>query len=369
MESIPSIHIGLMIWKYRGFRMPTILDVAVSAGVSKTTVSRYLNGQGPISEETAERIRATISRLQYSPNHFAQGMRTSRTKTIGIVIPDYANPFYPELIKGIEDYARKHGYVTQLSSTHADPASELESLREMVRRHIDGIVFCSYGRAKRDIDYLVEIADRMPVVVMDPLVRKEPLSYVVTAGRAATREAVSYLVSIGRKRIGYIKGPSKRFATNDRFEGYKDGLVAQGLPYDKDLVVEADFSLRSGYAAAEAILRSGMPVDSVMTATDLMAIGAIKAFNHHRVAIPQRIAVVGFDDISLCRIIEPSLTTIAQPIAALGTAAARIIIDAIDSENMEKRQISMKGELIVRKSSNPDYRDEFPSDTGSFGIH
>ncbi|MEI6387695.1 MAG: LacI family DNA-binding transcriptional regulator [Spirochaetota bacterium] len=349
--------------------MPTILDVALKAGVSKTTVSRFLNGQGPISEETAERIRATISRLQYSPNHFAQGMRTSRTKTIGIVIPDYANPFYPELIEGIEDYAQTHGYVTQLSSTHADPDSELERLKEMVRRHIDGIVFCSYGRAKRDIDYLVEIADQIPVVVMDPLVRKEPLSYVVTAGRAATREAVSYLVSIGRNKIGYIKGPSRRFATNDRFEGYKDGLAAQGIPYDKALVIEADFSLSSGYAAAEAFLRNGLPVDSVMTATDLMAIGAIKAFNQHHVTIPQRVAVVGFDDISLCRIVEPSLTTIAQPINALGTEAAKIIIDAINSGNLEKRQISMEGRLIVRKSSDPDYQDEFSAKTGSFGIY
>lgn len=337
--------------------MSTILDVAHRAGVSKTTVSRYLNDNGPINVETAEKIRIAVKELGYSPNYLAQGMRTNKTRTIGIIIPDYSNPFYPELLQGIEDYARAHGYMTQLSNTHSDPVTEFKRIEEMVKRQIDGIVLCSYNRIKKDLNYLVDIADRIPVVVMDPLIKKEPLSYVVTDGYTATMDAVSYLVSIGRKRIGYIKGPSKLFATNDRFEGYKKGLEANGLSFDRALVCEADFSLKSGYDSAEWFIANGLPIDSVMAATDLMAIGAIKAFNNHGIAIPSRLAVVGFDDISLCRIVEPSLTTIAQPINALGTQAAQIIIDAIDSGNMEKRQISLQGTLKIRKSTDIQYDD------------
>jgi len=339
--------------------MSTILDVANRAGVSKTTVSRYLNDNGPINVETAEKIRAAVKELGYTPNYLAQGMRTNKTRTIGIIIPDYSNPFYPELLRGIEDYARKHGYMTQLSNTHADPVTEFQRLEEMVKRQIDGIVLCSYNRVKKDLDYLVDIADRIPVVVMDPLVKKEPLSYVVTDGGGATMDAVSYLVSIGRKRIGYIKGPSKLFATNDRFEGYKKGLEANGIPFDSALVCEADFTLKSGYVGAEWFISNGLPVDAVMAATDLMAIGAIKAFNNHGISIPSRLAVVGFDDISLCRIVEPSLTTIAQPINALGSQAAQIIIEAIESGNFEKKQIVMPGSLVIRRSTDPGYVDTF----------
>lgn len=339
--------------------MSTILDVANRAGVSKTTVSRYLNDNGPINVDTAEKIRAAVKELGYSPNYLAQGMRTNKTRTIGIIIPDYSNPFYPELLRGIEDYARKRGYMTQLSNTHADPVTEYQRLEEMVKRQIDGIVLCSYNRVKKDLEYLVEIADRIPVVVMDPLVKKEPLSYVVTDGGGATMDAVSYLVSIGRKRIGYIKGPSKLFATNDRFEGYKKGLEANGIPFDSALVCEADFTLKSGYVGAEWFISNGLPVDAVMAATDLMAIGAIKAFNNHGISIPSRLAVVGFDDISLCRIVEPSLTTIAQPINALGSCAAQIIIDAIESGDFEKKQIVMPGSLVIRKSTDPGFMDTF----------
>jgi DNA-binding LacI/PurR family transcriptional regulator len=342
--------------------MSTILDVANRAGVSKTTVSRYLNGNGPINVETAEKIRRAIQELDYSPNIFAQGMRTSRTRTIGIIIPDYSNPFYPELLRGIEDYARDHGYMTQLSNSHADPATEFERIEEMVKRQLDGIVLCSYNRIKRDIDYLAEIADRIPVVVMDPLIKKEPLSYVVTDGCKATTKAVSYLVSLGRKHVGYIKGPQRLFSTNERFDGYKKGLALNGLPFDKALIYEADFSLKSGYLAAEHFVSSGLPIDAIMAATDLMAIGAIKAFNNLGVPVPGRVAVIGFDNISLCRIVEPSLTTIAQPINELGTSAAKIIIDSIESGVFEKRQLVMEGRLVVRKSTDPAYAERFDLD-------
>jgi DNA-binding LacI/PurR family transcriptional regulator len=342
--------------------MSTILDVAKRAGVSKTTVSRYLNGDGPINALTAEKIKDAIAALAYTPNYFAQGMRTSKTRTIGIIIPDYSNPFYPELLRGIEDCARLHGYMTQLSNTQADPNTEYDRIEEMVKRQIDGIVLCSYNRIKRDIDYLADVSGRIPVVVMDPLVRKEPLSYVITDGCKATMEAVAYLASIGRKRIGYIKGPSKLFSTSDRFEGYKKGLAANGIPFDKALVYEADFSLKSGYAGAEWFVSRGLPIDAAMAATDLMAIGAIKAFSKHEVAIPTRVAVVGFDNISLCRIVEPSLTTIAQPIHALGTSAVQIIIDAIESGEFDKKQIVMEGRLVVRKSTDPEYSESFDLD-------
>ena len=332
--------------------MATILDVARRAQVSKTTVSRFLNGLGPINVGTAERIRQAILALNYSPSFLARGMRTSRTRTIGMIIPDYSNPFYSELLRSIEAYSRVRGYLIHLANTDASASTEYDCINEMVKRQVDGIVLCSYNRIQRDIDFLVELAGKIPVVVMDPLVKDEPLSYVVADGYGGSKEAVSYLVSTERRRIGYISGPNSLYATHDRFEGYKKGLADSGIPFDRALVYEADFSMRSGYQAARWFFSRGLPVDALMAATDLMAVGAIKFFNGQGIDIPGRIALVGFDNISLCEIIEPSLTTIAQPISDLGRSAATIIIDAIEEKRVEQSQIVMKTSLIVRRSTD-----------------
>ncbi len=331
--------------------MATILDVARYAGVSKTTVSRFLTESGPVNVETAEKIKEAIKSLDYTPNYLAQGMRTSRTKTIGIVIPDYGNPFYPELLKGIESRARESGYMTQVCNTDMDAETEYDRLQELVRRQTDGIVLCSYNRIPRDLEYLSEIAARIPVVVMDPVVENEALSSVVTDGQTGTCDAVRYLVSLGKKRIGYIKGPDRLYVTKERFSGYKCGLEAAGLAYDPDLVYEADFSMESGCRGMEYFHGKGLPFDALMAATDLMAIGAIRYCNRHGISVPDRVAVVGFDNISLCEIIEPSLTTVAQPIGDLGRAAAEIIIDSIETGIRKTSKIIMQSRLVVRCST------------------
>jgi LacI family transcriptional regulator len=331
--------------------MATILDVARMAGVSKSTVSRFLNEAGPVNAKTADKIRVAISELKYSPNYFAQGMRTSRTRTIGIVIPDYANPFYPELLKGIEIRARESGYMTQICNTDMDAETEYDRLNELVRRQIDGIVLCSYNRIPRDLAYLADIAKQIPVVIMDPVVKNESLSYVITDGYTGTVNAVSYLVSLGRKRIAYIKGPDRLYVTKERCLGYRDALTANGLEYRDELVYAADFSMESGYRAAEHFHQDGLHLDALMAATDLMAIGAIKYFNQAGIDVPGQVAVVGFDNISLCEIIVPSLSTIAQPIGALGRAAAEIIIDSIETGKIKKRRVVMDCELVIRDST------------------
>ncbi len=332
--------------------MATILDVARCAGVSKTTVSRYLTETGPVNPATAEKIRKAILQLNYSPNYFAQGMRTSRTRIIGIVIPDYTNPFYPELLKGIESRARESGYMTQVCNTDMDAETEYDRLYELVRRQTDGIVLCSYNRVPRDLAYLSEIVEQIPVVVMDPVVENESLSYVVTDGYTGTLEAVSYLVSRGHKRIAYIKGPDRLYVTKERFNGYRAGLEANGLAYDEALVYEGDFSMESGCLGAQYFHNTkGTRIDAVMAATDLMAIGAIKYCNRQGIPVPGEVAVVGFDNISLCEIIEPSLTTVAQPINELGRAAAEIIIDSIESGGRKTSRLIMKSKLVIRGST------------------
>jgi DNA-binding LacI/PurR family transcriptional regulator len=337
---------------YGGSTVATIIDVAKKVGVSRTTISRFLNHQGPINIETAERIQKVIEELNYTPNFFAKGMRGSKSKTIGILIPDYTNLYYSELFQGIDSFAREKGYMTLVTNTDTNSQTEFEHIEDMVNHQVDGIILCSYNRVKKDIDYLSKIAEKIPVVVMDPLIKSEPISYVVTDGCKGTIEGVQYLIKKGRKRIGYVKGLNKVFVTKERFRGYKKALENSGIDFDSDLVYEGDFSVQSGFEAAKYLLENDRKIDAIMTATDMMAIGVIKYLNSAKIKIPDEINVIGFDNIALCDLIEPTLSTIAQPIIELGKTAAKIIIDNNENGTNEKKQIVMETKLIIRKSSD-----------------
>jgi DNA-binding LacI/PurR family transcriptional regulator len=334
--------------------MATILDVAKLAGVSKTTVSRVINENGPVNESTRLKIKEAMKMLNYTPNYFAQGMRTSKTKSIGILVPDYTNPFYSELFKGIEEVALQKGYMSIICSTDEDATRELEYAKELVKRQIDGIILCSYKRIRKNIDYLMDISNKIPVVFMDPVVGDEPVSYVVTDGYEATRKATQYLIDKGRKKIGYIKikGSARHWVTHERYKGYKKALKDSGIELDLSLVYEGDFQMKSGYAGAKCLMDLKNPPDAIMAATDVMAIGVIKYLKYADISVPDEVNVIGFDNISLANLIEPALTTIAQPIRDLGMEAVNIIVKKINDPKMENKQITLDGQLIVRRSTD-----------------
>ncbi len=332
--------------------MATILDVARLARVSKTTVSRVLNGYGPVNNETKARIENAMRQLSYTPNYFAQGMRTSRTRSIGIIIPDFGNPFYPEIFKGIEDITREKGYMSKVCSTDEDSDRELDILQQFEKRQIDGLVVFMYRKIQKNIDYLIRLSEKIPVVFMDPLVKTEPFSYVVTDGFKASQEAVRYLLAKGRDRIGYIKYPSRLMVTHERFAGYKQELENNSIPFDAGLVFEGDFHMRSGYDGAKYLMESDHPPNAIMASTDVMAIGALKYLKKAGIRIPEDVNIIGFDNIPLCTLVEPELTTIAQPIRDLGRKAAQIIFDKIADPSLGNIQLTLEGKLIVRRSTD-----------------
>jgi DNA-binding LacI/PurR family transcriptional regulator len=332
--------------------MSTIIDVARMAGVSTTTVSRFLNGKGPVSRGAEDRIKSAIAELKYRPSPFAKGMRTNSSRTIGILIPDYRNMFYPELFQGIDNYSREHGFMTLVTNTDARSATELDHLEELVARQVDGVILCSYNRVKKDMDYLVSLSQEIPIVVMDPLIKNEPLSYVVSDGFAGTLMAVEYLLDRGREHIGYVRGPINVFVTKERFRGYKAALARRGVAYDEARVAIGDFSVASGFQAARELMESGVSIDAIMCVNDMMAVGVIKYLNSRRIRIPREVSVIGFDNIALCEMVDPALTTIAQPIGQLGRTAAEIIIGSNLQHTSLKRQIVLDTSLVVRESSS-----------------
>ena len=236
--------------------MATILDVAKLSGYSKSTVSRVINGNGPVSKEAEEEIKEAMEKLNYTPNYFARGMRTNKTNTIAVLVPDYSNPFYPELVKSLETAARTEGYMVTICDTDEKPDKELEYIKDIVKRNIDGIIFCTYNRVEENIDYLMKISEKLPVVFMDQVFfngkkEKKQTSYVITDGLKGTKQAASYLLKKGRKRIGYIKGSSSYRVTKERFEGYKQALKEFNIEFDSSLIFTGDFHMKSGFQGAK----------------------------------------------------------------------------------------------------------------------
>lgn len=332
--------------------MATIDDVAKIAGVSKATVSRVLNGTAPVNEKTKKKIETVMNELDYAPSLLAQSMRSKKTRTIGIVIPDYANPFYSYLFEVIERKISEHGYMALICPTHEDAAAEIMYIKMLVSRQIDGIIFFTYNGEKKNMKFLEELSRKVPCIFMDPVNSDLSVSQVITDGFKGVKEAVEYLLKKGYKRIGCIKGPSRFAVTIERVNGYKAALKEQNIPIEDKLIYEGDFHMESGFKAGEYFLNLAQRPDGIVAVTDVMAIGALKYFQYAGVNVPQQIGVVGFDNISLCTLVNPPLTTISQPFNELGDEAVKLLMKKIKNPRSRNKQIVLDGKLIIRRSTD-----------------
>ncbi|MCU6733878.1 LacI family DNA-binding transcriptional regulator [Diplocloster agilis] len=337
--------------------MATIFDVARRAGVSKSTVSRVLNHPDSVKEKTRTAIERAIRELNYTPSYFAQGIRTGKTKTIAMLVPEYSNMFYSEMFRGVEDTALAHGYMVLVCNTERHSNSEEEYIEELLRRNVDGIIYNTYQINEKTIRYLQEISDKIPVVFMDRIFQKNAeISYVLTDGYNSTRKAVHYLFERGKRKIGYIRNTEDIAVIEERYQGYLQGLKDCGLPVKQEFIYriehehEPDY-IRLGRRAAKHYLKLSRRPDAIMAAIDTIAIGCLLQLRREGVQIPEEINVVGYDNISLSELIEPSLTTIAQPIRKLGQKAGEIVIAKINGEEID-HQVMYDGELVIRDTTN-----------------
>ncbi len=331
--------------------MTTINDIAKHTGLSKSTVSRVLSKTGYVKEETRQKIYKAMEDLNYTPNYIARGMRTNKSSTIGLFIPDLSNPFYPELFKGIEQVTRKAGYINLVCHTTEDPKAEMFYINELLKRQIDGIIMCTYHSDPANLEYLKELSMMKPIVFMDPVFDNEGFSYVVCDGFLGIKKAVNYLVEKRCERIAYIKGPNIDAVTSGRYQGYLEGIKEAGFKVNRKYIFESDYTINSGREAVRYFLNLPDRPDAIVSTTDLMAIGALKELKRNSVKVPEEIKVVGFDNIPMAELIQPSLTTIAQPIRELGINAAELLLKKIENPETSNQQIVMQCTLIERESS------------------
>ena len=330
--------------------MPTISDVARKAGVSKTTVSRVLNHPELVNEETKLRVRSVMEELSYAPSILAQGMRAQRTRSFGVVIPDFKNLAYAELLENIEIAARHHGYTVIMCSTEIDPEREKEYINKLIQRQVDGLIMCWYKSVSENRDFLTKLAKKLPVVIMDQPSQGLPLSSVYTDGYKGIGRLTRHLIQCGHSKIGIIRSLTKYPVGNSRYEGYLAALQEGGIGFDQDLVVKSEWTSTGAAEATERLLQRSDPT-AIIAVTDLMALGVLKCLIDNGYRVPEEIAVAGFDDISFSSLISPRLTTVAQPFDRMAWEATEQLIRRIENRHVRNRDIELENRLVVREST------------------
>jgi LacI family transcriptional regulator, galactose operon repressor len=319
----------------------TIKDVAAKAGVSVATISRVLNGKGPVRPATNRLVLATAKALHYVPHAAARSLSTRTTHTIGLLLPDLHGEFFSEVIRGIDGASRLRGYHLLVSGFHSE-RSEMTAMLEAVRGRVDGIIVMAPDRsALMSAD---EVA-RVPVVRLNSGQGYATSLNVDNYGGASAM--VRHLASSGRKRIAFIRGPERNADASERQRGYRSAVRALGIAPQE---FAGDFTEEGGYrAASELVKRRPLP-DAIFAANDAMAIGALRALREAALAVPQEVALAGFDDIPIARYVTPALTTVNVAIAELGRRAFEMLLDEINGQSPSKRREKFPTRLVVRES-------------------
>jgi|LSQX01.1.fsa_nt_gb LacI family transcriptional regulator len=321
--------------------MVTIRDIATEAGVSMATVSYVLNDKGNISEETRQRVLEIAERLGYRPSGAARSLKTRETRNIGVFLPGFSGPIFGEILQALYDAVSVLGYEIIACSTQ-------QSDRLLVERHVDGAIILNSFIADKTIERL-QNAD-YPIVVMERIVDMPHVSCVVADNVLGSYMAVKHLLSIGRKNIALIVGNPESHENSQRLEGATKALKEAGINISDVPMVHGAYNEEIGGHAMSTILESGKEIDGVYCFNDEMAIGAIKTAIKAGKAVPGDIAIVGFDDITMSRYINPSLTTIRIDKVRWGHIAATTLIDMIKNKT-KGRLITIPAELIIRQST------------------
>ncbi len=327
----------------------TLKDVAALAGVSPKTVSNVINDWPYVTDETRQRVRAAIDTLGYRPSQLARSLVTGNTKTIGLVLPDISNPFFSHAVRGCEDVLSNANYNLFLSNTDEDPQKESNYLNMLFSRAVDGVIV--WGSRSQFTELISHVGEEMPLVIVDcpNPIEGSKVTCVNVDSLGGARIATEHLVRAGYRSIAHVAGPTQRPTAQLRLQGYKEGLHKTGISFKPELVIEGMPTIRGGYFTTCQLLSNVRP-QAIFAYNDLMAIGAIVAAQQLNLSVPRDIAVVGFDDIILASLIEPTLTTIRIPQYELGKLVGELLLERIMNHNLPQKMINFPVALQIRRS-------------------
>ncbi|MFI6206698.1 LacI family DNA-binding transcriptional regulator [Streptomyces sp. NPDC051041] len=333
--------------------MATMADVARSAGVSVATVSHVLNGTRPVLPHTRQAVLDAVEELGYTPNTLARSLVTSRTRSIGLAVSTISNPYFTEILQGVEAGALEHGYSLLIADPHDDPGHERRAVRLLHERRVDGMIVAPSADPRGLLAYLGRHA--VPTVFLDRLVDAAAdgaprFDQVCAESAGPTAGLVTHLAGLGHRRIGLVAGRPGLSTTRERITGYRHGLAAAGLPYDERLLVHGDSESAGAEQATAALLSLAVPPTALVTANDAMTLGALRALRDRGLSVPGDIALCCFDDFPWADLFSPRLTAVAQPGRELGARAVRMLLERLAAPDRPARTVRLPCTFVHRTS-------------------
>ncbi|MFF0088540.1 LacI family DNA-binding transcriptional regulator [Streptomyces canus] len=361
--------------------MPTMADVARSAGVSVATVSHVLNGTRPVLPHTRQAVLDAVDELGYTPNTLARSLVTSRTRSIGLAVSAISNPYFTEILQGVEAGALEHGYSLLIADPHDDPDHECKVVQLLHERRVDGMIVAPSADPRELVSYLGR--HRVPTVfldrvidgviedavggaaegavggaaegavggaVEDPAVGPQRFDQVCAENTGPMARLVAHLAGLGHRRIGLVAGLPGLSTTAERITGYRQGLTAARLPYDDGLVVHGDSASAGAERATATLLSRAAPPTALVTANNAMTIGTLRALRDRGLSVPDDLALCCFDDFAWADLFSPRLTAIAQPSREIGAQAVRVLLERLAAPNRPARTVRLDCAFVHRTS-------------------
>lgn len=326
--------------------MSTIKDVARMAGVSMSTVSKYMNG-GTVRPENVEPIRQAIAKLDYRVNPFARGLKAQRNRSVGILLPDITAPFYGAIVAAMDKTFREHGYHSIISCYYANHGLERDNLRFLLTNGIDGLIYIPEDLTAEEF-YEMTASCAIPVVQVDRMIPGVRSDAVLTDNTQASYSAVSALIAKGHTRIAMITGPKSVFTAKERQIGYLRALSDHGILYDDMLFVSGENDFATGYHGFETLMKQSAAPTAVFTTNYDITLGFITAAREQGIQIPEQMDIFGYDCVDICMMVKPPLPVVQQPEQAIGRTAADYLIERLNNLAAEPRITRLPCRLVEK---------------------
>lgn len=344
-------------WEFAGrcyVGLVTQRDIAREAGVSPATVSRVINGSARVREDTRRRVTQAIRRLNYHPDQVARSLRVRKTQTVGFLVPDIANPFFPKVLKGLEGACSAAGYAIVLQNTDERVKQERVAISALLSQRVDGIVAIPVKDTGPSIAAIQRsVVPLVPLVLIDRHVPALNVDAVIIDNEGGAAAAVEYLIGLGHRRIGVIHGPKSCTPGFGRWAGAVAALKRFGLPSDKPYVLEGDFRKSSGYRLTRRLMELPDPPTALFVGNNLMTIGAYECLRDMGLRIPDDVSLVGFDDFDLANYLDPPITVVDRPMEEMGRVAGQLLLGRISGALQGPPQlVVLPTRLLIRRSAS-----------------
>lgn len=329
------------------FMAATMKDIAKRTGLGLATISSYFNG-GNVREKNRVKIQEAIEELHYEVNEVARGLKTNATKTIGVVIPELNSIFCSEIITGMEDILRSHGYATIICDCRTDRVLEKDAVEFLTRKRVDGIINMPVDITGSHLADFQKTGK--PMVLIDRQILGVECDSVLVDNEKAARDAVDLLLENGHRNIGIIGGPREVSTAKERLEGYCKAHRNAGVPVRESLIYHGDYTIQGGVQALETLVSRNQDMTAVFVTNYEMTLGAVIGMNELGIRIPEKLSVIGFDNLEFARACSPKLTIVSQPTEEIGREVARIILAHLEGKEKERITKKLQTEMILGKS-------------------